>query len=264
VAVVPPVDLPESGVEPTAKRTRPLPRTDGHSDGPAPRLIHVEFFSGPTGGEARIPLEGWCRVGVWTTLEKRTAIPFVVRESWSRLGTRRPRRIGQAKDAVFQGAFVRLRPTEDGQVQFVAEISEARVGPDAEEFEWQDEDIKLVRPRQDGSRFEGHVPAGHVGEIARWGALRITLRDSAAKAGPAATIAFRAGTTTGSVAGGHDARAERYRITVVRKEPIVRDHDGLLQALFRIERARVGTGFEFDDKKGWLVFGDDSLSVIHE
>jgi len=259
-AVVPKVDLPESGVEPTAKRAGPQPRTDGRSDGPAPRLIRVRFDT----GTQQIAVDGWCREGVWTTLDQRAARPFVLRESWSRLRDRKPRRLGQTKDAVFQGAFARLRPTGDGQLDFVVEISEASVGPDAEEFTWQGKTIRLPRPRQEGFRFEGRLLAGYAGEIARWGELSVAIEDSAEGEATPRRVHFLAGQKRGFVAGGRHARAEHYRVSVIRLEPVERDHDGLVQVLFRMQRSRMATGFRSDDKEGWQLFGADALQVIDE
>jgi len=258
---IPRIDLPESGIEPTAKRERPEPRTDGRSDGPRPRRIAVRFVT----GKDNLPVEGWCREEVWTTLQNRAAIPFVVRESWSRLGDRKPRRIGRTKDSVFQGVLARLRPTGDGFVDFVVEISVARVGPEAEQFEWQGESIELPRPFQEGYRFEGRVPAGYSGPLATWGELSVAIEDSMDLTAPdPKMMRFAIGELLGSVTDIPGGVAEYYRVSAGRLKPIERDHDGIVQALFRLERKRVAAGFYRDNENEWTYSGDDSLSILDD
>jgi len=254
-APVPRVTLPESGVEPTAARPIPAPRTDGLSDGPSPRRIQVRFFT----GRDELAVDGWCREGVWTTLEQRAAIPFVVRESWSRLGERKAQRIARTSDAVFQGVFARIRPTGDGQVDFVAEISAAEVTPDFHDWKWEGETVRMPNPSQDGYRFAGRVPAGFRGTIASWGDVTIVIDDGAKPAGDAPSMhEFRLGETLCSVTDIDGAIAEYYRVSVQPLEPIERDHDGLREALFRIQRKRVGSGMVRVPDKGWQVIGGDS------
>lgn len=251
---VPRVDLPESGAEPKAVSTQPEPRTDGRSDGPRPRRLAVRFVT----GEDELRVEGYCREQVWTTLQKRAAIPFVVRESWSRLGSRRAQRIARTKDSVFQGVLARLRPTGEGRVDFVVEISVAGVGPRAEKFEWQGETIEMPVPYEQGYRFEGSVPAGYRGELAGWGELRISIEDSAPPSNAVPELMdFVSGETPAFVTDTPGALAEHYRVRVQRVAPYEKDHDGIVQALFRLKRERVAVGMQKDDEKGWQGFGHD-------
>ena len=258
---VPRITLPESGIEPTTERAVPDPRTDGMSDGPSPRRIRVLFAT----GKEELAVEGWCREQVWTTLQNRAAISFVVRESWSRLGKRKAQRLARTKDAVFQGVLVRLRPTTDGHVDFVVEISTAHVGPEAEKYEWQGESFEMPRPVQDGYRFEGRVPAGYSGPVASWGELSVRIEDSLeSTAIDPKVMRFAVGDLIGSVTHARGGLAEFYRIRTERLEPIERDHSGIVQALFRLKRKRVAAGFYYDDKKEWVFTGDDSLSILDD
>lgn len=258
---VPRITLPESGIEPATERPVPEPRTDGRSDGPAPRRIRVSFAT----GTEELAVEGWCREEVWTTLQKRAAIPFVVHESWSRLGERKAQRLARTKDAVFQGVLARLRPTGDGHVDFVVEISTARVGPDAEKFEWQGESFEMPRPLQDGYRFEGRFPAGYSGPVASWGDLSVRIENPMQSTGAEPKMMrFAVDELFGSVTDAPGGVAECYRIRTERLKPIERDHGGVVQALFRLQRKRMAAGFYCDDKQEWVFTGDDSLSILDD
>ncbi len=251
-AQVPRVDLPASGAQPTSEAPpAPAIRTDGRSDGPSPRLFAVHVT---TGGRT-LSLEGWCRQEVWTTLDGRVGLPFVRTESWSRLGQRTPRRLHQSTDAVFQGVLARLRPRPSGEVDFVIEISRGAVESDGPRFEWHGTKVKLPRPSQDGYRFEGLVPAGFAGVIARWGDLQVTLGGEATDSPNA--VRFRAGEQTGFVAGGQSALAEFYRLRWSPRKPVERDYEGVLQARFALKRVREATGFRYDAAQSrWIEFGE--------
>ena len=219
--------LPESGTTPVA--TAPPAeriREDGHLDGPRPRWIEIRV------GE--LAFGAWCREGVWTPLDRRRPTSFVVRESWSRLGGRAPRRLSRVRDAVWNGALARLRPTSNGELDFIVELFEASVAKGAEQS-WQGETIRLPIPEQRSYRFEGRVPAGHDGAIARWGNLEVALRDAVEAKGAAELTRF----SHGFVAGARAAYEER---TWTLLDPVERDYDGVLQAVFRLEMTRKAAG----------------------
>ncbi|MHC4952426.1 MAG: hypothetical protein ACYTGZ_00925 [Planctomycetota bacterium] len=253
-ATGPRIDLPASGAVPSAEApARATPRTDGHVDGPAPRFFQIRVRSGST----HLALSGWCRADVWTTLDGRHAIPFVARESWSRLGALAPRRVSQTKDAVFNGVVARLKPLPDGDVEFVIEIARASVDNKGPEFDWHDAEIRLPAPARDGYRFEGRVPRGFRGTIARWGDVAFVLHDPAPAMGTPDVVRFASGERTGFVAGGQAARAEYFVNRWSAAEPFKRDLDGVEQALFRLERTREAAGFRYDRKAGaWRTYGD--------
>ena len=53
------------------------------------------------------------------------------------------------------------------------------------------------------------------------------------------------------------ALAEHYRVRVKPLAPYERDHDGIVQALFRLERERSSVGMRKDPEQGWQGFADD-------
>jgi len=253
-APAPRVELPASGARPT-REAPPAPtlRTDGRSDGPSPRMYTVRLT---TGGRTLL-LEAWCREEVWTTLDGRVGIPFVLGESWSRLGARRPRRLLQTQNSVFQGALARLRPRPTGELDFVIEISRAGVESDGPKFEWQGADVRLPRPWQDGYRFAGVVPAGYGGVVANWGELVVEIQASGRTPATIPGIAFRAGAQDGFVAGGRTALAEFYTLRWPAADVVDRDRDGVLQARFSLAPAREATGFRYDVAQSrWIEFGE--------
>jgi hypothetical protein len=218
--------LPESGAQPVedappAERIR----TDGHHDGPRPRWIEIRV------GETK--LGAWCREGVWTPLDERKATAFVVRESWSKLGDRAPRRLSQVEDAVWNGPLARLRPTRDG-IDFVVEVFEGKVERGMEQS-WRGTTIRLPKPSQRSYRFEGRVPPGHRDMIAEWGTLRITLHDSLEPTAPPSMTVYKYGVVAGE-------RAVYEERSWSHAEVVERDYDGVMQAVFALTMTRKAAG----------------------
>jgi len=226
--------LPDSGTTPVA--TAPPAdrvRTDGHLDGPRPRWIEIQI------GEFKFG--AWCREGVWTPLDRRKPTEFVTRESWSKLGDRSPRRLSQVRDAIWNGPVARLRPTAAG-IDFVVEVFEGSVGR-GEKQTWHGATIRLPKPRQRSYRFEGRVPVGHRDVIAEWGTLRVALEDSLeGTARPSMTVFER-----GIVAGDRAVYEER---SFTNSDPVERDYDGVLQALFTLTMTRKASGIHDGEEFG--------------
>jgi len=170
-------------------------------------------------GERRSRLRARCRVGVWTSLVDLAGEDFVVRESWGRLGERRPRLLLRVNDQVLSGVTVRLRPTDDGAVEFMAEIAGIDVRAPEILEEWFGETVSLRRPRRHGYRFEGRAPAAGPALLASWGErLRVVLlagvdgeadAEDATPAAPAPGVRFAVDGWSGSVAG-REVRVERF------------------------------------------------------
>jgi hypothetical protein len=223
-------------------------RTDGHFDGPAPRWIELTLAAP---GRQR-SWGGWCRQEVWTPLDERAPTPFVLAETWSRLGSRAPRRIDSVRDAVWNGPLARIRPLPDGTVDFVVELFEGRVEQGTERA-WHGATIRLPAPRQRSYRFEGSIPAGRSGPVARWGDLEISILDSAAGSG-AALVRNRF--AHGFVAGASPS-AEYEERTWEPADPVERSYDGVDQALFRLRPTRKAAGFRDGTSFGEGVGLDD-------
>jgi hypothetical protein len=218
--------LPDSGTTPVA--TAPPAervRTDGHLDGPRPRWIEIRIGDFKFGA--------WCREGLWTPLDRRKPTEFVTRESWSKLGDRSPRRLSQVRDAIWNGPVARLRPTASG-IDFVVELFEGGVGR-GEKQSWHGATIRLPKPRQRSYRFEGSVPPGHRGLIAEWGSLRVELEDSLEQSATASMTVFERGTVAGD-------RAVYEERSFTNADPVERDYDGVLQALFALTMTRKAAG----------------------
>jgi len=207
-------------------------RTDGRSDGPAPRWIELAF----TTPRAEQAWGGWCREEVWTPLDRRAPTEFVLAERWSRLGTRAPRRIGRVRDAVWNGPLARIRPLASGRVEFVVEIFEGGVDAGTERA-WHGATIALPAPRQRSYRFEGSAPAGHAGAIARWGDLVVSMTDRGASSGTPARTRFNRGFVAGD-----GASAVYEELSWAPDDPVVREFDGVDQALFRLRVTRRAAG----------------------
>ena len=174
-------------------------------------------------------------------------MPYVTRETWSKLGTRAPRRIAQVRDVVWNGTLARLRPTASGGIDFVVEVLEGRVEGKSDALAWEGIEVELPRPLQRSYRFEGRVPAGHSGAIAAWGELKIALVDSLEPSGIAVPTRFN----HGFVAGGPLARAEYEERSWQATGPRPADYDGVLQATFRLRMTRAAAGF-----RDGAVFGE--------
>jgi len=214
-------------------------------------------------GERRSRLRALCRVGVWTSLVDLAGDDFVVRESWGRLGERRPRLLLRVDDQVLSGVTVRLRPTDDGEVDFMAEVAGADVRAPEILEEWFGKTVSLRRPRRHGYRFEGSAPAAGPALLASWGeSLRVVLlagageddSDGEPPVAVAPGVRFAVGGWSGSVAG-RAVRVERFveDWAVVPARAVVAD--GVQRKEWRLAPDLASAGFRFSGDGGVETWG---------
>ncbi len=213
------------------------PPDSGPSDAASARQVELLLACGP---EA-ITLSGWCRVGVWTTLEETRAEPFVTRESWGRLGARAPRRLARITDDLVSGAVARLRPEANGALSFRIEVAQGRIDKEAPSGSFEGHAILLPRPRRHGFRFSGTLPRGHAGRIAVWApGVEVFLLGPGEET--AAVLQFEVEGGAGLVAGGASG-AEAFLEEWLPLPPLLIDADGVRRADCRLERRRSAAGF---------------------
>lgn len=212
----------------------PSPPREGPNDGTDSRWLSVVVAS----GDEEVTLEAWCRVGVWTTLQDWRAVDFVTRESWGRLGERRPRLLARVQDQALGGVLARLRPEEDGGVSFHVEVAEARLLPSETAGIWHGQRVVLRRPQRHGYRFRGRAASDDAGPVAAWdGAVRVFLGGRReAGAGPGVFVA-----------GAGEAAAETFEETWRLLEPVHVVADGVERMDYRLQRERRAAGFEQDE-----------------
>jgi len=233
VLEVPETALPLSPAPPP----REGPPAAGPFDAAASRRVELVVAC----GERAVTLEGWCRVGVWTTLERRRADPFVVRESWGRLGERAPRLLARVGDDLVTGALARLRPEPDGALAYHVEVSQGRVGPKLPAGSLAGREVSLPRPRRHGFRFSGRVPRGHAGRLAAWApGVEVYLGGTGGETAP--VLQFEADGGAGFLAGGAGA-AEAFLEVWEALPPLLVDAEGVVRGDFRLERRRSAVGF---------------------
>lgn len=192
-------------------------------------------------GDRVVELWSWCRVGVWTTLQELRPERFVTRESWGRLGQRRPRMLARIHDEALGGIVTRLRPERDGSLSFLVEVSAVDSGKLQPAGRFFHKTILLGHPRRHGYRFRGRAPAEWQGPLARWaGAVTVRL------AGASETAVAPGG----SFVAGKQASAETFVEEWVPAKPIHVHADGVMRADFRLKRRRRASGFK-PDGRGW-------------
>lgn len=230
--------LPRSDV-PLTRDVPPVPRPprEGPFDSSASREVVVLV----TTGRVEIELRAFCRVGVWTTLDRTRAYGFVTRETWGRLGERRPRRLRQILDQALAGAVVRVRPEARGALSFRAEIAEVETGPMRTVDVYYGQRVSLSDPRRHGYRFRGRAPASWTGAVARWGEVAVHVGVTGEVAPPGA-LHFASGDEAGFVAGAEPA-AEVFSETWEVVDPIHIVADGVERKDYRLRRVREAAGF---------------------
>lgn len=241
--------MPES---PPPLTPKPPPRARWPEEGPkgdgAPREISVTVVSG---GD-RVTLEAWCRTEAWTTLGRRRAREFVVRETWGRLGERRPRLLTRVSDQVLSGAFVRVRPHRDGRLSFRVEVAEARVGPKTTVDIYHGRRVSLPSPRRHGIRFAGTAPPGFEGTVARWN--DVAVRVGSGEAPAPGTLRFTADGIDGFVAG-RDVSAETFVEQWTLADPIHVVADGVERKDYRLRPQREAAGFRTNARGEPVAYG---------
>ena len=200
-------------------------------------------------GLETVTLAGWCRVGVWTTLASQNARDFVVRETWGRLGERRPRLLLRVRDQAIEGALARLRPNRDGTTDFIVELAEARILPGDPLDRYHGQVVQFALPRRHGFRFQGRAPTGWIGDVARWEpGIAIYFGEpwpdliAAEVPTPGPLVRFRVSRERGFVAGERpavEAFVEEWRPAA----PIPVVEDGVERKDYRLERVRLAAGF---------------------
>jgi len=222
----------------------PAPPRDGPNDSDRLRFVRVAVH---VDGRVALRWKGHLRVGVWTTLDRWQAEEFVTRESWGRLGERRPRRLARIEDELLFGASVRVRPEEardgDAFVSFAAEVASGEVGDARTAGTFHGRDVELPAPRRHGYRLLGRAPAAFVGPVARWNGVVVYLGDDREGRGPPpGSCFFEAPGAAGFVAG-TPARVEAFVRPWTPAEPIEVQADGVERADFRLVDRRRAAGF---------------------
>jgi hypothetical protein len=247
--------LPRSDV-PLTRDAPPTPRPprEGPFDSTASREVVVLV----TTGREEVELRAFCRVGVWTTLDRTRAYGFVTRETWGRLGERRPRRLRQIPDQALAGVIVRVRPEARGALSFRAEIADVEMAPSRNVDVYHGQRVSLSDPRRRGYRFEGRAPAGWTGAVARWGDVAVHVGAVAAAdadAGvPPGALHFASGDESGFVAGAEPA-AEVFSETWEVAEPIHIVADGVERKDYRLTKVRAAAGFRTPGGRAPQEFG---------
>ncbi len=206
-------------------------------------------------GAAKVRLFVIARLDVWTTVHRLAATNFVVRETWGRLGTRRPRRLLQIHDEALAGVLVRVRPERDGTVSFFAEVSAVLPGAPTAVGIYHGARVSLSPPARYGYRFWGR--ASGEGIAARWGDLEITIEAEPwtgviSTRDVPALREFRAGDESGMVAGMGAAETFREVWKLVEPRHIVAD--GVERKEYRLMRRREAAGFTHERKEYGATF----------
>jgi len=210
--------------------------------------------------ETDVVLDAWCRIGVWTTLQRIKGQPFLVRESWGRLGTKRPRRIHQTFDDLITGVIARVRPEADGSLRFRIEVADGETVSLARLGEFEGNEILFPAPRRFGYRVDGSVPPGvNAGVIARWSpGVEIRLGDAAAVTVARPRLEFTAGSASGFVVG-RTGRVEAFSEQWGPAPPVIVDDGGILRGEFRFgPPSQSATGAKWESETIEL-FGSDFL-----
>ncbi len=233
----------------------PRPPHEGANDSLQSREVHLEIDDG--GAPQR--LAAWCRVGVWTTLDRTVAHRFVLRESWGRLGDRPPRLLARVEDDVQGGIVARVRPEADGSLSFHVEVAEAEVLPARTVGIYHGQRVVLAPAARHGYRFSGTVPAGYEGVIACWRpgvVLSLGPAGSGVEGvrGPSGAVHVRAPGTHALVPGRGclaEAFVERWSL----RQPVHVVEEGIERMDFRFGRDREAVGFSTEGARGLRSFG---------
>ncbi len=168
-------------------------------------------------GRTVVELDGWCRVGVWTTLQHIRPKPFVARERWGRLGARAPRRLHQTVDDLTTGVVARVRPEMGGQLRFRVEVAQAYLAEPVQMGEFEGILVLMRRPRRYGYRFHGTLdPEFQRGTFASWEpGVTVSLLEEEAVAPQGPHLHFRGSDVRGFVAvkyGGAETFEEEWTV----------------------------------------------------
>ena len=245
--------LPETSLSLSAE---PPPPPAPPAQGPFESATSREFTLIVRVQEKRVRLHTWCRVGVWTTLQRARTRDFKARESWGRLGERPPRLLARVVDQALDGFVARLRPEEDGSVSFHIEVGQVKRRASRTVGMYHGQRVTLANVERRGLRFRGRAPARWTGPIARWGGhVAIHLGEERAEAPPDA-LHFRADEVEGLVAGPHPM-AETFHETWEPAKPVHVVIDGVERMDYRLVRTRRAAGFSVDTEGRTRTYGPE-------
>ncbi len=252
-ASVPLLDLPPSPVPPSAAaRGAARPPGRGSYDSVRSHWIVLRI----RGPKREVELKGWCREGVWTTLEAVRYESFTVRETWGRLGERKPRRLGRVVDQARAGTVARLRPEADGGISLDVETAQVEGGRPLKVGSFEEHAILMRGPVRYGYRFSTRLPR-RSGAVAAWQpGVQVILGEDAPP--PVGAVTFRFGGGAGFVAGA-PAQVESFYEEWRGAEPVLEDADGVLFGDFRMQRERRASGFLVDAQGRPTAFDGSGL-----
>jgi hypothetical protein len=244
--------VPESALSLSAD---PPPAPASPRTGPADAAVSSFVTLRVAIGEGSVELAAWCRVGVWTTLERARPEPFVVREAWGRLGERAPRRLLRVQDQALSGVVARVRPEEDGGVSFLVEVSESRIEGDSIAGIFHGRRVTLPKVRRHGYRLAGRAPPGWRGAVARWlPGPEVELGAPGAGVLPERAVRFRGDGVDGFVAG-RRVLAEAFREEWHVARPVRVEADGVERVDYRLEKKRSAAGLRSNERGGLVRYG---------
>ncbi|MFQ5844641.1 MAG: hypothetical protein ACE5JG_06580 [Planctomycetota bacterium] len=191
----------------------------------------------------RVVLEAWCREGVWTTLESVRYRPFVVRETWGRLGRRRPRMLRRVRDQVWEGVVARLRPEPRGGLSLHLEVARAGAGRAVEAGVFEGRPVVLPAPVRYGYRFFCRL-GRRTGAVAAWRPGVVVFLGEE-RPPPAGALTFGCGGGDGFGAGA-PAELESFVEEWPAAPPRLEEAGGVLFGDFRLAPVRRASGFRVD------------------
>ena len=221
------------------------PPKEGAFDSNASREVVLRVLVGTRSVKLRV----FARVDVWTTVHRLAPVPFVVRETWGKLGERSPRKLRSVRDEALSGVLARVRPERDGSVSFFVEVAAATPGRSETVGIYHGARIELSRPTRHGYRFWGRAHGG--GPAAQWGGVIVELR-SESPANSISAVRFTAGEESGFVAGA--GAAETFLETWTLHEPRHIVADGVERKEYRLVKRREAAGFTRDRKSYGTTF----------
>ena len=252
-ATGPGLQLPETSL-PLSAEPPPLPAPPAQA--PFESVTSREVVLIVRARERGARLHAWCRVGVWTTLQRARMRDFTVRESWGRLGQRSPRLLARVVDQALDGVVTRLRPEADGSLSFHVEVGQVTVRPSRTVGMYHGQRVSLSDLERRGLRFHGRAPARWTGPIAQWGEQVAIHLGEEREGPPPRALRFRADDLEGFVVGPHPM-AEVFLETWDPAEPRHVVVDGVERMDFRLVRTRHAAGFITDPEGRTRTYGPE-------
>ncbi|MHC4971601.1 MAG: hypothetical protein ACYTG3_04665 [Planctomycetota bacterium] len=252
-ATGPALHLPETSLPLSAQ---PPPPPAPPAQGPFESAASREVVLIVRARDKRARLHAWCRVGVWTTLQRARTRDFKARESWGRLGQRSPRLLARIVDQALDGIVTRLRPEEDGSLSFHVEVGQVKRQASRTVGMYHGQRVTLGHVDRRGLRFHGRAPARWTGAIARWGGQFAVHLGEEREDPPPRALHFRVDDLEGFVAGPHPM-AETFHEAWEPAEPVHVVVDGVERMDFRLVRTRHAAGFRTDADGDTQTYGPE-------